>query len=1142
MKLLLFEIILLSTIITSQKIKPNFSTDLSTEFSNFIAPFSSCLIVFYDYAETTWISESVPIVRVKLNVSLYTWPDIIGSEEQGQFFALIPNHTSFSEYHPTYLPCTFEFHLFPPIRNAKAINTLTFTEEMMAPLVDIGTSYIGSLAYFTVPFKVSENTFHKILVTDVANPVRWGAWAAPMFHWKRRFYEVTNLQGVLYFLQDGVAKFYFLCEICTPCHAKFIRLHFSNLEELKARIAAHTSIVVDRTWLINHLALHGDDTEVQEKSIQSAVGKGQKYLNFQNYNATSMNLDLVLFKLAFPNATLTGQEPECVTMPLIRDNSDDVKYSKLFAYNFQTSFTSCMSNLPCVIMDLFMGQVLTYKSEGLEFTTCHQKKAENLMGVSDLVTPFDSATWVLTLATCCTLCVTFWIGHLSLGARSSIITAFLLLGWASLLEQSNDWAKNEVKTVSSRRSPAHFAYVLCTTWILAGLVLSTGYKGGYVKRLTVPPNPPTFTNFKELIENRFSVYTIPYDSSVYTDALNSNTTEERKAIYDNWLSLILVFQFLTTAVHSDAKPNRENPISNQMLQRLKNISIISPSYVSTSTENFSFSDLISDCNEPQALASWTDHVNQVDGPFLIGGNDIVLSRIAGLMSSGLADKWYQVSKEKSVETNWIPKFVPIVRVKLKVTHVAWHNINGTEQGEYFTRIENQSSSSSYYHPTYLPCTFEFHLFPPIRNAKTSTTLSFTEKMRVPFVDISTSYIGNLACFTVPFKVSENTFHKILVTDVPNPMRWGAWAGPMFRWKRSFYAATYLFGVRKTIIKTLGVVISGQHCTWRINHLVLNGDDPEVQEKTIQSAVRSDQKYLNFQDYNVADMNLDLILFKLAFPNVTVTGRELTECAVMPLISDNTEHVKYSKLSVFIIPVDGLLFLNRVMRGLRMKKRLNFAAVSQQIFAICTTLILAGLVLSTGYKGGYVKRLTVPPIPPTFTNFEEIIENKFSVYTIPYDASAYIDALNRNHTEEQRAIEPQALASWTDHVGQVHAQLQAKYPQAAISKSLDPIGKLMKGWALFNWGNDIVLSRIAGLMSSGLADKWYQVSKEKSVTEYVKVSKRLRWRWKGLKLGENLGGISILFLVGSGISMVMFGMEILIFWKRRTRISVITETN
>lgn len=139
-------------------------------------------------------------------------------------------------------------------------------------------------------------------------------------------------------------------------------------------------------------------------------------------------------------------------------------------------------------------------------------------------------------------------------------------------------------------------------------------------------------------------------------------------------------------------------------------------------------------------------------------------------------------------------------------------------------------------------------------------------------------------------------------------------------------------------------------------------------------------------------------------------------------------------------------------------------------------------------------------------------------------------------------EPQALASWTDHVGQVHAQLQAKYPQAAISKSLDPIGKLMKGWALFNWGNDIVLSRIAGLMSSGLADKWYQVSKEKSVTEYVKVSKRLRWRWKGLKLGENLGGISILFLVGSGISMVMFGMEILIFWKRRTRISVITETN
>ncbi|OXA65104.1 hypothetical protein Fcan01_01305 [Folsomia candida] len=659
------------------------------EVLDLINPFSSCLLVLYDYSEANWTINSLPIVRVKLKVTHTIWSGFNGEKDILNYNIRIDRNSSSPPiaYRPTYLPCTFEFHLFPPIHISIPHVTMLFTDRMRVPHVNIGYAYIGRLEDFTVPYKISEKTFHKILVTNVTNPVQWGAWATPLYESKRRYYAAPSLFSVLV-LQDRLAffgpQFYFLCELCTHCHAKFIRLYLplTDLIDLNLRISTHTQTMVDKTWRINHLALNDPDIDKQERILRRSVrpnGRPRKYLNFKKYDSRQMNLDLILFKLAFNNATMTGFEGnKCVKMPLILDNSDDVKYSKLYVYVYPGSMTSGESNMPCVLMDLFMGQTLTYKMEGLEFTTCHQKSSATFIGVSDMVTPLDCTIWILILASCGTICAILSLGYFLLGRSSSSITVLLFVGCGSLLEQSNAPAKNQSTISTGRFIPtyANFAYILCGTWILAGLVLSTLYKSGYVKRLTVPPKRATYTDFQELIHNQFSVYTIPYDASVYIYAINQSRSEIEVARYGNWLSIILVFEYLLLGVGVDDyeyKLDRYNSSTYKMLQRLKNITKIPHNYVEISNGNSSFADLISDCHKPLALASWTDHINQVHahlqaiyphsaisksldplGKLMKGwalfnwGNDIVLSRISGLMSSGLADKWYQLSKEKSV--------------------------------------------------------------------------------------------------------------------------------------------------------------------------------------------------------------------------------------------------------------------------------------------------------------------------------------------------------------------------------------------------------------------------------------------------------------------------------------------------------------
>ncbi|OXA65089.1 hypothetical protein Fcan01_01364 [Folsomia candida] len=674
------------------------SPDPPPEFINLLKTLESCLLVLYDYSGTNWaLIISIPLVRVKLKVYQSTW-ESNGTNYTYYSADVDRNFSSYPiAYRATYHVCAFEFHLFPPIEvSSSTYGIIKFTDRMRIPNINVGYSYIGRLDHYAIPYKISEYNFHKVLITNVTDPKKWGAWAKPLVEGKRGQWSAASLFDVIVIKDIGKSRwdsddgggsqFYFLCELCTPCHATFILLSKSDLISLvalKAAIARHTVGVVDRTWTINHLSLNGVDIAMQDARLCAATyhhGRPVKYLNFRKYDSRRMNLDLILFKLAFDNATMTGVESGCEEVPLIEGIEDNVKYAKLFMYVYNGQIANTESNGPLVLMDLFMGQILTYKSEGLEFTTC-RAKSSGLVGVADLATPLDDLTWLLLLLSCTAICVLLSIGYTLLGSNANTFsTTLLLVGCGSLLEQSNAWAKNQStpKRFSEQFSIpiySNFAYVICATWILAGLILSNSYKGEYVKRLTIPPTRATYTKFEELIKDKFSVYTIPSDASVYINALNQSKPGQDVSMYGNSLSLISIFEYFLEGRDEWGRKYDSNSSDYKMILQLKNITTIPPDYVNISTGYFSFTDLIKNCNDSKgtALASWTDHVLQVHAHlqaiyphFAISksvqplaklakgwalfnwGNDIVLSRISGLMSSGLAEKWYKLSNEKSV--------------------------------------------------------------------------------------------------------------------------------------------------------------------------------------------------------------------------------------------------------------------------------------------------------------------------------------------------------------------------------------------------------------------------------------------------------------------------------------------------------------
>ncbi|OXA44716.1 hypothetical protein Fcan01_20599 [Folsomia candida] len=663
------------------------------EFANLIRIFQPCLIVLFDYTGTNWIiSSSIPITRFKLKVAyakLYTKIDS-SDKMLSAYVDVHPNWTVAVNPIPRTV-CAVEFHLYPPIQFGTLENFLTITDDLRIAhqKTNVGPER-GE--YAKLSFKTSENSYYRILVTDIFDSIKWTAWASSLIYVKKASYIDPSLLCVLALSdfereaslkRNDVAQLYFICELCVKCHLQYVRFSstFHSLVEWNSYISSLTRSVVNANWKLSHRVIDADDVEEKYAQISAAIKTPNfKYLYFREHHS-DMPLDMILFKVAFPNATVTGLGDDCTTMPQIEDSSDDVKHEKFFMANSHSRIAWEVSTIPTVIMDAFSVYLLPYKIQGLEFTTCHQKE-RNSGGISSpsLTTPLDGFTWLFILITGILVTVSLSIGYFILGWGNNFTENMLYLAYGGLLEQSNSWAQLssyfEFEAQNSARlyqvagypekNASHrgalFARIICSCWILCCLVVSNSYKGEYVKRQTVPRAVPRYSRFQELLENKFIIYTIPIDTSFYLTVVNTTSNPEEIDAINSVFSLLSIFPNVTDG--------NETP---SLINRIRNVARVPENYSEIIFGRDSLIRLVSNCSRKIALVSWSDHVELVRANLeainpeyavsksaqplekmakgwavLNWGDATVLSRISGMMSSGLAQKWYRVTKEKEI--------------------------------------------------------------------------------------------------------------------------------------------------------------------------------------------------------------------------------------------------------------------------------------------------------------------------------------------------------------------------------------------------------------------------------------------------------------------------------------------------------------
>ncbi|OXA54274.1 hypothetical protein Fcan01_10608 [Folsomia candida] len=633
-------------------------TVASPEFANLLQVFQSCLIVLLDYAKTNWtVSSSIPIIRFKLKVNAYLRTDTNSSGDE-MLYAYIDGRTVALKPIPRIL-CAVEFHLYPPIQSGQLKNSLKTTDLLrLAPERDL--YHEGNDEYSKFLFKTWENTYYRILVTG---------------HFPKR---EARLIG-----KDIIAQFYFICELCVQCHLQYVRFspNFHSLVEWNSYISSKTRSVLNVHWKLHHRAIDADDVGGKYSQISAAIKSPNfKYLYFRQHQS-DMPLDMILFKVAFPNATVSGLGDDCKTMPQIQNSSEDVKHEKFFISSLFPGITGEVSNIPTVILDVFSVNLLPYKIEGLEFTTCHQKD-RNSGGISSLITPLDGATWLLILVNGILVAVSLSIGYFILGWGTNILFENMLyVSYAVFLEQSNSWAQlsscfefgaqksrlyqvAEYPKKNAGYRGALFAQIICSCWILGCLVISNSYKGEYVKRQTVPRTVSRYSRFEELIAHKFIIYTIPIDTSLYLTFVNSMSDSDKIDAINFAFSLLAVFPNATEGNETD---------SSSLLNQIRNITKVPENYSEIVSGRNSLIGLVANCSKKIALASWSDHVKflhanleAINPGYAVSrsvqplekmakswavsnwGDATVLARISGMMSSGLAQTWYRVTKEKEV--------------------------------------------------------------------------------------------------------------------------------------------------------------------------------------------------------------------------------------------------------------------------------------------------------------------------------------------------------------------------------------------------------------------------------------------------------------------------------------------------------------
>jgi hypothetical protein len=238
-----------------------------------------------------------------------------------------------------------------------------------------------------------------------------------------------------------------------------------------------------------------------------------------------------------------------------------------------------------------------------QFITCYRRKSKILFWLQDIIMPFDKWTWA-SLATIGLLIVGAFMGE-NVHIGSSVLWVF-----AVLLEQSYDIRSSYGNTM--RLSEIRVGFV-AGTWLLITIVLTSGYKGIVITKITSPHWSEQFQTFSDLLSSGVNIYSEP--STVRADQYNiheqvpGNDALNFDPNYVPSRNETQLYAYTSWKIRGIRAIKDGEEILQSYAKKMYRISNISEHFqVPNSTLDRHVALQLRDCDVPLAYADWNDRL------------------------------------------------------------------------------------------------------------------------------------------------------------------------------------------------------------------------------------------------------------------------------------------------------------------------------------------------------------------------------------------------------------------------------------------------------------------------------------------------------------------------------------------------------
>lgn len=668
-------------------------TGVALNINSILQPLENCLVILLHFPENSSTElnninfvPGVPTIQsvVSIRRDPYEWSKNI-THSMTYFTPNATLYLPFAKIYPPFI-CAVSLYLFPSVRKQiGGLNVPLLTDWYLTsppPLWRFKRLHTDAIS----PYLNLENIF-RILVTNSESTLAWDNWAVPIFQWNRGN-SVHPSQMFIIEVSRNPAKFedlkiYLVCEMCTPCYMEY----FEYYGELNLALIRQAFKILQKTplqnrpWRFQHTVLNIN---------QVAKYNGQRSQYFGNITKNDKSIPLlvefILIRLTFPNITITGLEIDCENevQPRPKNSNFAKTHSQLVFLPEIDPKIDPRSNIPLVLMGMFSFPYFSLKIEGLEFVTCYpiQNSKPWEDSFSALFGSLDWISWFLISVSAVSISAVMAASHKIITSMKStckdhrqffLLTLFHL-GYATLLEQSNPYAKNEkASTSGANRDTYKFTYILCTIWILTAIVLTHSYRSEYVKSFTIRPNPPKFTDFAQLYSRNFTIYSGAYDVTLFKYLSNI------EHFFDCSVSAILPKVFYSIFYDQNLYPGSSqsdiyNPnADSEKLKRLGEVARFPKNYGNILNGNDTFARTVDNCEIRTAFAGWSDDVEEIYHELKVLRKDStvsrsvhpltpiqkgwavhnvpdasILDRLGSLITSGLGAKWSREVKNARV--------------------------------------------------------------------------------------------------------------------------------------------------------------------------------------------------------------------------------------------------------------------------------------------------------------------------------------------------------------------------------------------------------------------------------------------------------------------------------------------------------------